>query len=105
MIDVDELDQKTLDEKWAMLTEFATCPYPLKPFVGSRLLSNETFREDPRTTALLVELRPGIASDGVLHLGPALASFLDMPRDSVWIEACAASTRRVEISIIREANE
>lgn len=102
MIDTDELDKKTLREKWEVITADPTCPYALRPFVGSRLLDLTEPKDDPRTTRLLVELKPGVASSGVLHLTDALASFWDKPRGSVWVEGNAASARRVEITIVEE---
>jgi hypothetical protein len=105
MIDTDELDKKTLREKWEVITESATCPYPLLPFVGSRLLDEQHPEDDPRATALLVELKPGVAHSAVAHLTDALASFLDLPRESVYIERNVARARRVEITIVSPADE
>jgi hypothetical protein len=102
MIDTDELDKKSLREKWEVLTEFPSCPYMLRPFVGSRLLDEQHPEDDARSTMLMVELKPGVAHSAVAHLNHALASFLDMPSHGVWIEANAASARRVEITIIKE---
>lgn len=102
MIDTDELDKKTLREKWEMIADDSTCPYPLRPFVGSRLLSEDHPQDDPRTTRLLVELKPGVASSSTLHLTDALASFWDRPRGNVWVEGNVASARRVEITIVED---
>lgn len=101
MIDADELDKKTLREKWEVLADPAACPYPLKAFANSRLL--EEGHPDPHTTTLLVELALGAAHYSVMHLTGALATFLDLSsRDNVWIEAHTAKARRVEITIIEE---
>lgn len=105
MIDTDELDKKTLREKWDLLTEVATCPYPLQPLVGARLLDLTEPDDDPRSTRLLVELKPGFTLGHVAHLTEALASFFNMPRDSVWIEGSPASARRIEITLIKPAEE
>jgi hypothetical protein len=105
MIDTDELDKKTLREKWEVLTEFATCPYTLRPFIGSRMLDHDKPEDDPRSTVLVVELKPGVAFASVAHLTDALASFFDMPSGNVWVERDTTSARRVEITIIEPATK
>jgi hypothetical protein len=105
VIDTDELDKKTLREKWEVLTEYSTCPYPLRSFVGSRLIDLVEPESDPRTTTLLVELKPGVAFSSVTPLTDSLASFLNMASGNVWIEDSGVSARRVEITIVRPADE
>jgi hypothetical protein len=105
MLDTDALDKKTLREKWEVLTEHPTCPHPLRSFVGSRLLDEQHPEDDPRTTVLLVELTPGVAHSAVAHLTDALASFLDLSREAVYIERNAARARRVEITIVSPVEE
>lgn len=102
MIDSEELGKKPPDEMWATLADKYACPGTLQPFVYSRLLTCEKPEDDPRTTALLVELRPGFSIANVAHMTESLASFFDMPPKSVTIEANAAKARRVEITLVEE---
>lgn len=105
MIDVDELDKKSVREKWEVLTQFGSCPYTLRPFVGSRLLDEQRPDDDPRSTVLVVELKPGVGHNAVAHLTHALASFFDLPDGNAWVEAHAASARRIEITLVKPVEE